>query len=288
MRVDRLGRWFPLLSTVVLCGAMGAALWPTFASGSPSPRRADVDADALYLRDCAVCHGVDGEGSTRGPSLANVGAASAQYWLSTGRMPLAAPGDQPARGPSPYTDAEIDALVDKVADLGGRDEPIPRVDLEGADVARGGEIYRLNCAACHQAVGQGGALANRDAPPLDRSTPQQIADAVRVGPGQMPAFGVAAIPDDQLSDLVAYVRELAEPDDRGGLAIWHLGPVPEGAIAIIVGLGLLILITRWIGRDDTDPVGDDTDPVGDDTDPVGNDTGPVGEGGGRSDEEVPT
>ena len=76
----------------------------------------------------------------------------------------------------------------------------------------------------------------------------QIAEAVRVGPGTMPAFGAAALTDPQLDDVVAYVRYLDRPKDRGGQPLWHLGPVAEGAVAWFVGLGALLVAVRWMGE----------------------------------------
>ena len=63
----------------------------------------------------------------------------------------------------------------------------------------------------------------------------------------MPAFGEAALTDDQLNDVVTYVRYLDKPRDRGGSALWHLGPVAEGAIALAI-LGALLCFTLWIGE----------------------------------------
>jgi hypothetical protein len=63
----------------------------------------------------------------------------------------------------------------------------------------------------------------------------------------MPAFGQAALDDHQLESLVRYVRTLDHPDDRGGSSLWHLGPLAEGAVAIFVGLALLVVAVRWIG-----------------------------------------
>jgi ubiquinol-cytochrome c reductase cytochrome c subunit len=63
----------------------------------------------------------------------------------------------------------------------------------------------------------------------------------------MPVFGRAALTDAQLDDLVAFTDHLDHPDDRGGWALGHLGPMSEGALAIVVGLGLLVVTARWLG-----------------------------------------
>jgi ubiquinol-cytochrome c reductase cytochrome c subunit len=200
----------------------------------------------LYSGACATCHGPSGHGTRRGPSLVGVGAASADYELSTGRMPLADPEATPERHRPAYSPATIRAVVRLVAGF-GPGPAIPSVTIRRADVAAGATLYRLNCAACHQAVGSGGALVQREAPALTHATPTQVGEAIRVGPGQMPSFGRAALSDREMSEVAAYVVVLHHPDDAGGLSIWHLGPVPEGAVAILVGLGLAVLATMWIG-----------------------------------------
>jgi ubiquinol-cytochrome c reductase cytochrome c subunit len=163
-------------------------------------------------------------------------------------MPLDAPDDRPMRGPSPYDPAAQAALIDYATALAGGGPAIPRVSLAGADVAAGGEAYRLQCAACHSWGGNGGALVGREAPPVQPATPVEVAEAIRIGPGEMPAFGTAAVSDRQLADLVAFTTSLDRPDDRGGADLGHLGPVAEGAVALVVGLGLLVLSVLWIGE----------------------------------------
>jgi ubiquinol-cytochrome c reductase cytochrome c subunit len=223
----------------------------------------------IFLRDCAVCHGADATGTNDGPSLQGVGRAAVDFWVSTGRMPLVSdpardpqtrelrpvPEDQlgnpnaPARRHAPaYTPDVIAALVDYVATIAPGGPDIPAVSTAGADIATGGEVYRLECAACHSWAANGGALYQREAPSLSRATVTQIAEAIRTGPDEMPRFGTSAIPDDQLGDVVAYVQYLDHPNDRGGDPLWHLGPVAEGGVSLIGGMGALLLITRWIGE----------------------------------------
>jgi ubiquinol-cytochrome c reductase cytochrome c subunit len=250
-------RWCrALVAAPVLVAIMGA--WPALqATASGAPKAAPAPADAVdvqhtWLADCAVCHGVDGSGTNRGPSLTHIGAAAIDYQLTTGRMPLpatAGPDVQTHRRPPKYSPPTVRQLVVYVDQLtGDRGVPIPRVDLAGANLAEGGDLFRLQCAACHAWAGDGGALLRREAPALHHDTPVQVAEAVRVGPGVMPAFGRAALDDPQLASVVAYVRYLAKPNDRGGEPLWHLGPMAEGAVAWTIGLGLLILATLWIGE----------------------------------------
>lgn len=227
----------------------------------------DRSAPAIYRSDCSYCHGVDAGGTRYGPSLAGSGRAGVDYALSTGRMPLigagrtaeagrpirplpgqlAAQADaQPARHEPAYDDATIRAIVDYVATLTGQTDPdIPT--LRPGSVSSGGELYRLQCAACHAWAGDGGALLHREAPSVHPATPTQAAEAMRVGPGQMPSFGQAALTDRQLDDVVAYVEYLEDPEDRGGHPLGHLGPFAEGGVALVIVAGLM-LMTRWIGE----------------------------------------
>lgn len=226
---------------------------PAPAVAAPPQGGDPIDAEALYLEGCASCHGADGrgargpDGGLRGPALGGAGEASAYYYLSTGRMPMTTAEGQPERKPRAYSQEQIEALTAYEAAFGTGPE-LPDVDLEGADTARGGEIFRLNCQACHSASGSGGALSyGRAAPSLHAAAPLEIAAAVRAGPGQMPVFGPGAIDDDELDDLIAYVEYLDDPADPGGLPIGRTGPIPEGFVAWLVGMGGLLVLVFWIG-----------------------------------------
>ena len=202
----------------------------------------------VFLADCSVCHGVEGRGTERGPSLEDSGRAGVDYWVSTGRMPLSSPNATPQRHTPRYPPREVKALVDYVVALTDNASPeIPKLDQADASLAKGASQYLLNCAACHSATGVGGALFKRAAPPVYLATATQAAEAIRIGPGQMPAFGGAALTHAQLNDTVAYVKYLGHPRDRGGYALWHIGPLAEGAAIMVFGLGSMLLVARWIG-----------------------------------------
>jgi ubiquinol-cytochrome c reductase cytochrome c subunit len=241
-----------MLSLVLGCAAFAIA-WlarpvSTAAQDAPRPQSDSQDTRSVFLRDCATCHGADGRGTELAPDLKGAGAGLVDYYLSTGRMPLAHPGDRVKRGTPAYSPAMIRRLVRYVTSLvGDEGPPIPRLDVAGGSLARGGQLYRLQCAACHSWSGGGGALLHVSAPSTHPATPTEIAEAVRGGPGNMPAFGEAALTESQLNSVVRYVRYLDRPDDRGGLPLWHLGPLAEGAVAVFIGLGALVFATRWIG-----------------------------------------
>ncbi len=211
----------------------------------------------LYLRDCAWCHATDGSGTGRGPDLISGtnGAAMTDFMLSTGRMPINDPSEPTRLSPPSYNPAEIEDLVAYVSALGGEGPPVPVVDSEAGDLALGLELYQENCAACHSTTGVGGALAAGPdpfdetliAPSLIRSTAVQIAEAMKVGPGTMPVFGGETLSDMEVNSIVRYLGHLQRPDDRGGLPLGHVGPVTEGAIGWLVGVGAALLIVRLIG-----------------------------------------
>lgn len=199
---------------------------------------------ALFAMACVSCHGDQGQGTERGPSLRGEGAAAADFVLSTGRMPLAEPHKQARRKPPAFSPDEIAALTAYVGTFGGPD--VPTVDMSQADVSRGGELFRLNCAGCHSAAGSGGALgAGWAAPDLRRATDVQIAEALLVGPGRMPRF--EHFDDAEVASIVAYVTTLQPPASRGGFGLGFVGPVAEGFVAWVIGIGLLVLVIRRIG-----------------------------------------
>lgn len=202
---------------------------------------------ALFLEGCASCHGVDARGlEDRGPSLRGAGAAAADFYLSTGRMPLAEPTDEPERSEPAYPRRDIDALVEYIASLGGPE--IPEVRPERGDLELGLRLFAENCAGCHQIVGKGGVVTGAAPPNLKEATPTQIAEAVRIGPYVMPRFDERHLDQHELNSLVRYVQLTKHPDDRGGWGIGHIGPVPEGLVAWLLAGTALVLVARLIGR----------------------------------------
>jgi ubiquinol-cytochrome c reductase cytochrome c subunit len=223
---------------------LAAAYLSTGASAAVDPL---TRGRALFVEGCSSCHGLSARGvEDRGPSLVGVGASAADFYLSTGRMPLAEPNDEPLRTTPRYGKADIAALVAYVGSLGG--PAIPRVDAAHGDVAAGFRAFTLDCAGCHQSLARGGTVTGGVAPSLLDATPTQIAEAVRIGPYLMPPFSQHAIDRPTLNSIVRYVQLVKHPPNRGGFGLGNLGPIPEGLVAWLVAGAGLLLVARLIGE----------------------------------------
>jgi ubiquinol-cytochrome c reductase cytochrome c subunit len=248
---------------------LGAALAPlhvslllaaTTSAGQPKPPLTHVAAPApsaadrvkvggdLYAVHCVSCHGDKLQGTPMGPGLTSAGAASVDFQLSTGRMPLEVPATEPMRGPPSFPRAQIDAILAYVVSHGSRGPAIPTVHAS-TDLTRGRKIFEENCQACHGATGTG-AVAGFGwlAPAVLQSTPLQTAEAVRAGPGIMPRFDEHLIPQRDLDALAAYVDALHHPDDRGGYSLASAGPVGEGLVAWLIGIGFTVIVMLAAGE----------------------------------------
>ncbi|GAB3502379.1 c-type cytochrome [Amycolatopsis cihanbeyliensis] len=233
------------------------ALYAVFA---PEPQTAQAQADPALLRKgeeiynntCITCHGANlGGVEDRGPSLVGVGEAAVYFQTSSGRMPMVRQEAQAKRKPPKLTPAEIDALSAYIqANGGGPERPAESGEaLRGGDPARGGELFRLNCASCHNFTGQGGALsAGKYAPELAPANEEQIYTAMLTGPQNMPKFSDRQLTPGEKEDIIAYVKSVsAGGNDVGGNGLGGFGPGTEGVIAWVVGIAALVGVTMWIG-----------------------------------------
>ncbi|NIJ13467.1 ubiquinol-cytochrome c reductase cytochrome c subunit [Saccharomonospora amisosensis] len=240
---------------VALMGA--GALYAVFA---PEPQTAQAQTDPALLRKgeqiynntCITCHGENLQGvQGRGPSLIGVGEAAVYFQTSTGRMPMVRQEAQAQRKPARLAPDQIDALGAYIqAHGGGPERPAESgEELRGSNSARGAELFRLNCASCHNFTGQGGALSSgKFAPALAPATEEQIYTAMLTGPQNMPKFSDRQLTPEEKQDIIAYVKSVAEGENSpGGNPLGGLGPASEGVIAWVVGIGALIGATLWIG-----------------------------------------
>lgn len=248
-------RRVPFGVTIGLSLAVTAGLWAVLAPTGHADNGQNASAVAqgkeLFAQGCASCHGLQGQGvSGRAPSLIGAGSAAVDFQVSSGRMPLEQIGVQAGRGPSRYTQPQIDQMAAYVQSLGGGPQSpnITAADVSSADLAKGGEIFRANCASCHNFAGAGNALDNgRYAPQLGGASTKQIYEAMLSGPESMPVFGDGTITPVQKVAVAKYIESQRNGKDAGGANLGHLGPVPEGLVAVIVGIGGLVVATLWIG-----------------------------------------
>jgi ubiquinol-cytochrome c reductase cytochrome c subunit len=247
------------LALALALGAVGVAYSTVAAAATPKARAAgSAPADSmeirkgreLYEKGCMTCHGSNLQGvKGRGPTLIGVGEAGVYFQVSTGRMPVARQEAQVERKDPKYTDDEARQLGAYVQSVGGG-PMIPEGDLRGddANLAEGGELFRLNCASCHNFAARGGALsAGKYAPSLDQSTDLQIWTAMLSGPQNMPAFSDNQLTEEQKQAITNYIQTLKEERDPGGAGIGRLGPLPEGLVIWVVGIGAIMLMILWIG-----------------------------------------
>jgi ubiquinol-cytochrome c reductase cytochrome c subunit len=214
------------------------------------PKAFDAPGAALFASNCSSCHGAQALGSTRAPNLQGLGAGTVDFWVSTGRMPLENSSVQATRKPPRFNrlqTLEIAAWVQSLTP--GEGVPIPVVNTKGADLEAGNTLFTLNCAACHTITGAGDALADGAyAPSLHLATTTQIVEAIRSGPGNMPHFGPGNITNTEARDIAAYVHGVIQhPSDPGGFGLGGIGPVGEGFVGLLLGVGVLMLVCFWIG-----------------------------------------
>lgn len=254
----RLSAALLLLVGLAAAGGLAATLTPT-----PQVAVADEAQSALlrtgkqlFDTSCVTCHGVNLQGvEDRGPSLIGVGEASVYFQVSTGRMPAMSGQAQAPQKPAVFDEYQTDALGAYVQANGGgptviRDAngEIAQESLIGEDLARGGDLFRMNCASCHNFTGRGGALSSgKYAPEISGVSPQQIYAAMITGPENMPKFSDRQLTPEEKRDIIGYVHEVSNAPDPGGYGLGGFGPVGEGMAVWIIGMVAAIGITLWIG-----------------------------------------
>jgi ubiquinol-cytochrome c reductase cytochrome c subunit len=250
----------PIVATTLLIGALTVvgAGYAAIASIQPASAAMPVGSQTqvekgkqLYLEGCSSCHGLAAQGTETGPTLIGAGAAAVDFQVSSGRMPMSAPGAQaPARDPAQYNDDEVAAMAAYIASLapGPAIPTAEQYDYTNADTALGGELFRINCSQCHQAAGQGGALTQgKYAPNLMKVEPKEIYMAMITGPQNMPVFSDAQLDSKAKQHIISYIRTLQESPNPGGLSLGRIGPVTEGVFLATAVFAVLIAAAVWIG-----------------------------------------
>lgn len=244
----------PLLLVIALLG-IGTTFNVASATIESVPntfaRSAQIEeGKELFLKGCSTCHGLNAEGAAIAPSLIGVGAASVDFQVGTGRMPMADMSTQAVRKEPVYTEEQTAALAAYVASLA----PGPMIPTDAqlnyerdGNTAEGGELFRNNCAMCHNFAGQGGALTQgKYAPTLMGIEPKHIYEALITGPQAMPVFSDKTITPAEKLSLIKWIKSAEAEPNLGGATMGRIGPVTEGLLAWVLGLGLLIAVAVWL------------------------------------------
>jgi ubiquinol-cytochrome c reductase cytochrome c subunit len=244
----------PLLLLLALL-AIGATY--SVASAATSSQMSAADRSVLieegrqiFLKGCSSCHGLNAEGGQIAPSLIGVGAASVDFQVGTGRMPMADMSTQAMRKAPIYNEAETAAVAAYVASLA----PGPEIPAESSlnyerdgSTAEGGELFRNNCAMCHNFAGQGGALTQgKYAPTLMGVEPKHIYEAMVTGPQSMPVFSDKTITPEEKLSIIKWIKAAENEPNLGGASLGRVGPVTEGLLGWVLGLGMLIGVAVWL------------------------------------------
>ncbi len=248
-----------LLGLVVVALLYGSLSRPGGVAQASAPAAAQQDINAgkgIFDANCSSCHGLDAQGTSQAPSLIGAGAAAVDFQMSTGRMPAKEVGAENGRKPTLFTQQQIHQIADYIASLGGG-PPIPdaqQVSSAGADTALGSQLFQANCAQCHGFAGAGGALTyGKFAPALTQATPTEIYEAMLTGPEAMPVFSDGALSPQAKRDIIAYSVQTRTEPNPGGFSLGRTGPVTEGLVVFLGGMGFLVLIALWITARRRDP-----------------------------------
>ncbi|WP_194419899.1 c-type cytochrome [Microbacterium abyssi] len=237
-----------LLITGGIYAGASAAIAATETPTAASTQLTVDDGEKLFQANCATCHGLDLQGTDNGPSLYGVGELSVEFQVATGRMPLQMQGPQAPQKPVQFTQDQIEAMASYVQSVApGPTYPADEIlDGEG-DVAHGAELFRINCAMCHNVAAAGGALTEgKYAPPLTSTSALHIYAAMVTGPQNMPVFGDMNLSDEDKRDIISALLFQQQEVQVGGFTLGSLGPVSEGLFIWIFGIGALVGATVWI------------------------------------------
>jgi ubiquinol-cytochrome c reductase cytochrome c subunit len=230
--------------------SIASALPATFKMESNAQSTMVDEGKQIFARGCSSCHGLNAEGSSIAPALVGVGAAAVDFQVGTGRMPMADMSQQAMRKKPVYNAEQTAALAAFVASLAPGPDAINDAQLtweRDGNSAQGGELYRTNCAMCHNFAAQGGALTQgKYAPTLMGVDAKYIYEAMITGPQSMPKFTDKTITPAEKLSIIKFIKSAQSEPAIGGASLGRVGPVTEGLLVWTLGLGLLIGIAVWL------------------------------------------
>ena len=256
-RLSRYRRHRAAAPVLLILALLGIGTTFNIASATTTAQTTTVDRSSqieegrqMFLKGCSSCHGLNAEGGQIAPSLIGVGAASVDFQVGTGRMPMADMSTQAMRKDPVYDAEETAAIAAYVASLA----PGPEIPAEESlnyerdgSTAQGGELFRNNCAMCHNFAGQGGALTQgKYAPTLMGVEPKHIYEAMITGPQSMPVFSDKTITPAEKLSIIKWIKSAEKEPNLGGASLGRVGPVTEGLLGWTLGLGILIGVAVWL------------------------------------------
>jgi cytochrome c oxidase cbb3-type subunit III len=186
---------------------------------------ATLDGEQIYRDNCMVCHGVDGQGGVGVPLalpsfINSVDDAYLRNTIRNGRPGRVMPSFQ-------YMgDAQVDAVIRYIRGWGDKAPPVFSGKHVKGDSKHGAELFRQHCSTCHGEHGEGGEGTGvtfsrpRDLPItapainnpgfLASASDEMIRNTLRNGREgtPMPSFLKAGLSEQQIDDIVAYIRSL--------------------------------------------------------------------------------
>lgn len=223
----------------------------------------------LYVDNCALCHGVDGQGRV-GASLESFPgiqvSATIRQTISQGVPGSAMPAWGEANG-GPLTEQDIADITAYIVSVFSGTEPlaplptyqppvIPPLPNIAGDPSAGAVVYQANCDVCHGEEGQGwiGRTLAKEWPANQPAV--YIAGLIRdgVSGSPMPAWAISEggpLTDEQIEDVTAYILSLSPlgtaptpaPPAPGPIGL-TTGLILLGAIVVLVVAGLVVYYRR--------------------------------------------
>jgi ubiquinol-cytochrome c reductase cytochrome c subunit len=167
-------------------------------------------------------------------------------------MPMARQEAQAERKPPYFNDEQVTQIGQYIQELGGGpqvpEDVVADIEEDPEALARGGQLFRINCTSCHAFGGGGGALSSGKWAPSPRSaTARQIYAAMLSGPQNMPVFGDNQLTPEEKREIIAYIdNSIKKNNDPGGFNLGRYGPVTEGLVIFLVGVAALVFASLWI------------------------------------------
>ncbi len=208
---------------------------------------------ALFASNCSSCHGREANGSTGvAPNLQGLGAGTVDFWVSTGRMPLANASIEPVRKPPRFNrlqTLEIAAWVQSLTP--GVGTQVPDRQHRGPPTSRPATPSSPSTArpATPSPV-QGTRWPRAPSPrasiwPL---RPRWSKPSGRVR-ATCPTSGPATSPTPRHGTSPPTSPAcIQHPANPGGFGLGGIGPVGEGFVGLLLGVGGLMLVCFWIGN----------------------------------------